>query len=86
MTTTIIIRKTDAGLDIVRHKTHGTEKGETHLATVCGGLLGRVLAINTARIAVTFCAADDLVYEGPDGSRAYGQSLIEAIAAEEVAA
>lgn len=60
---TIIIRQIEGGWAVLRHKTHGTEKGDTTLATLCGGNLGKVLAISCAKQAAQLCMADEVILE-----------------------
>lgn len=76
MTTTIIIRKIPTGFTVIRNKTKGTEKGDVTLATLCGGLLGRVLTIQLARTASTMNMADVIVYEDDTGTHHQGEDQI----------
>jgi hypothetical protein len=64
---TIIIRQIAGGWAVLRHKTYGTEKGYTTLANTCGGVMGRVLAIECAKRAAGLCMADEVILEREDG-------------------
>jgi tRNA G37 N-methylase TrmD len=62
----IIVRhsKTDAPkLQVVQFKVAGIAKGETVLATLCGGNMGKVLAVTVAKQAMEMTMIDKLVSE-----------------------
>lgn len=61
--TVIIIKQTADGWQVNRFKNFGLEKGETVLATLCGGNLGKALAIECAKAAATIGMADEVVLE-----------------------
>lgn len=61
----IIIRKNLGGWQVRQHKDEGLNKGETVLASLCGGALGKQLAAVTAKYAAETCMADAVVFEDP---------------------
>lgn len=65
--TKISIRKLDRltgeQWQVVQFKTEGLNKGETVLATLCGGNMGKVLAVTVARQAAEMTMADAVELE-----------------------
>ena len=63
----IIIQNTEtafgASYKIVQYKTAGLAKGETILATLCGGNMGKVLAVTVAKQAMEMTMIDLLINE-----------------------
>jgi len=76
MKTTIIIRRTHDGFTVSRHKTAGLNKGETLLATVCGGSLGRLLSLDCAKAADCYSMADEVIYEDSEVGIISGQKAV----------
>lgn len=54
----IIIQKTATGWQVIQFKTSGMNKGETILATLCGGNMGKVLAATVAKQAASMTMID----------------------------
>jgi hypothetical protein len=60
---TIIVRKSIGGWKVFQSKTEGLNKGETVLATFCGGNLGKTLAALCAKHAAEITMADAVEIE-----------------------
>lgn len=59
----IIIRKSIGGWKVIQSKDEGLNKGETTLATFCGGALGKQLAAHCGKYAAETVFADEIVIE-----------------------
>jgi hypothetical protein len=64
--TTITIKKAESGWQVLRHKTRGLEKGEHVLATLCGGMIGKAMALDCAKLAASISLADKIVLDDGD--------------------
>lgn len=56
----LIIRKIENGWQVIRSN---QRKGEVILATLCGGNMGKRLAVHTAKFAAESLLIDDVVLE-----------------------
>lgn len=75
---TIIIRKIHGGWRVERHRVHlGNDKGTESLATTCGGNLGKILALECARVAATIGMADEVVLDTGEGEAQTYKSVAE---------
>lgn len=58
---TVTVKRTAEGWQIVQFKTAGMNKGETVLATFCGGMLGETLARQALKTVVDTTMPDEII-------------------------
>jgi hypothetical protein len=61
MACNIYVKKTATGWTVEAHKSHGINKGVTVLATTCGGMMGKRLAMTIALWSCKDLMADDII-------------------------
>lgn len=64
----ILIEETATGWTVIQDKAKGLNKGRTTLATLCGGNLGRLLAMQCAKQAASVAMADGVTLRLLDGT------------------
>lgn len=67
MTDNITIRAIPGGWRVTRFKQAGVDKGEISLATTCGGMLGKLLAVACAQAAAQIGMIDTILLDLGDG-------------------
>lgn len=67
MTDNITIKAIHGGWRVTRFKQAGVDKGEVSLATLCGGNLGRTLAVTVAKAAAQIGMIDTILLDMGDG-------------------
>lgn len=67
MNDNITIKAIPGGWRVTRFKEAGVDKGEISLATTCGGMLGKLLAVACAKAAAQIGMIDTILLDLGDG-------------------